>query len=161
MCTARPSVPSGNFLGAIKPSADTLPPDAIQSFLLKYPTPDKYNGDSNYWNSVAGTQAGQDFLKVHGANRRAAGDTVEADAIGAALKLLDPTRITRLPTLPPPDPSKPASYVARADSTTTLPLLPAANQQIATNRAGSSSLTIPLISQPQSGSIRLPLLPTR
>ena len=133
----------------------------IQEFLIKYPTLAKatsaggaaklLNGydPGSIWNSVASTQTGRDFLTVHAQNRRSAGDTQEADAIAAFLKQSDPTKITRLPTLPAPAPSAAASTVTRAD-------IPTLNQTISTNRAGTSDLRIPLL--PTVAANRLPLI---
>lgn len=143
---------------AYKP-LEQMTPQEIQQFLLKYPTP-ALSKNEEYWNSLARTPAGKEFLTAHSTNRRNAGATEEANTIDSALKAaLNRPLITELPKLPPPAPSAHASYVAGASPTTTLGLLPTANQQIATNRIGTNSLQIPLLNRPTE--IRLPMLPTR
>jgi hypothetical protein len=133
------------------PDVSTWTPEQINEFLVKYPTKQKAdavpypNGPGSIWDSVAGSTQGRSFLAIHAQNRRAAGDTAEADAITSYLQSSDPTKITRLPTLPTPltSVSNAASSVTRAD----IPLL---NQTIATNRTGSNDLVIPLQSKPDS-----------
>ncbi len=135
-----------------------MTPQQIQRWLLKYPTPASAK-NTDYWNSLAKTAAGREFLTAHSTNRRTAGAVGEANDIDAALQAaINAPLITQLPKLPPPNPSAAASYVAGASPTTTIGLLPSANQSIATNRIGTNTLQIPLLSKPST--IRLPVLPT-
>lgn len=134
-------------------------PTAIEQFLVKYPTQAKADGFSGpnpgkdtpsaLWATVANTPTGRTFLAQHAANRAAAGDTSEANAITSFLQSTNPTQVTSLPTLPAPAPSNPASSVTRAD----IPVLNRANYNGTAN-----DLTIPLLKA--TDPTRLPTLPT-
>jgi len=144
MCSGKGPQPIANNT---TPDISNWSPQKIQEFLVKYPTLAKAQSGNtgatrlslgfnptDVWSQVATSASGKEFLAVHGAARRKAGDATEADDIAAFLQGADPTKITRLPTLPPPKPSEGASSVSRAD--------------ISNNMAGNNSLRIPLVSKP-------------